>query len=217
MKWTRGKHFGPTEKRARGPGSLYRNGALSLSLCHWPVGPPRQHEVIFFPGSRRRPITPPHQFPLLPVRFDPSLCLYKDLPLLSIFPFFPLQIVPPGRPDSSPEFAIAAGKNSEIRWDQATPHPLTGLNLLPSPWRVGWRPRFSLSRRFAMPRSNTEPPTIFSCHHSPLQEVHEPVDHEIDLAEIFLTSYTSPASPEITGALPTCDLWPPPHRRWPEI
>jgi hypothetical protein len=30
--------------------------------------------------------------------------------------------------------------------------------------------------------------------------VHEPVDHKIELAEIFLTSYTSPTTSQSTGA-----------------
>jgi hypothetical protein len=85
-------------------------------------------------------IPPPLQSRLMPGRFFPLSAPIKCPRPPLLFPFFPLQTVPPGYQNSSPESAAPAAVNRRFRRGNTTPTPPSGLILSLYLRRIPWYP-----------------------------------------------------------------------------
>jgi hypothetical protein len=113
-----GQRFGPEQKQARGPLNHFPN-KYPLFLSPSLTCGPHMSSSSSSRKTRRRPSPLPPLLllysSLFPTYFGSPLRLFNPRNPLCISPLLPPSETPPGRRISSPESAIAAGKDLKIR------------------------------------------------------------------------------------------------------
>jgi hypothetical protein len=121
--------------------------------------------------------------------------------------------MPPGRRHFSPEEHLSATVKRRFRQNEVIPPSLLDTPRIPLIWRSCTYFPFPLSCSIQQRLKHAGAVSTSSPASLPLQEETDDLELAFELASPSRIALCTPASPEITGASPTCDLWP--HLRWP--